>query len=65
MVKRDEDWIRCKKCRHKLGRMVGVWKIDTVFPALEVKCHSCGTLNIIGGQEDDRIGQARDIPERA
>jgi len=49
----DKDrWIRCGQCSHKLGKAVGAWSEKQAMPAIEVKCHSCKTLNyiMIGGQ---------------
>lgn len=60
-ARRDkEGWIRCERCGHKLAKVVGVWEGRNAFPALETKCHSCGTLNYIyiGGQKNDRTRQA-------
>ena len=52
-ARRDKEWLRCERCGHKLGRMVGAWPDTQMMPAVEVKCHSCGTLNyiMIGGTE--------------
>jgi phage FluMu protein Com len=52
----NNNWIRCAECGHKLGRAVGVWSDKQAMPALEIKCHSCGTLNyiMVGGLKDDR-----------
>ena len=52
-AKREGDWLRCAQCGHKLGRIVGRWESTNAFPAIEVKCHSCGKLNyiMIGGQK--------------
>lgn len=47
-ARRDsEKWFRCDKCGHKLGRAVGSWDNRQAMPAIEIKCHSCGTLNYI------------------
>lgn len=43
----DGEWIRCAKCGHKLGKIIGEWADDCGLPAIEHKCHSCGTLNYI------------------
>lgn len=52
-----EGWVRCAQCGHKLCRTVGAWKERMAMPALEIKCHSCKTLNyiMIGGQKNERI----------
>ena len=54
-ARRDKEWIRCQTCGHKLGKMVGVWPDTQAMPAIEIKCHSCGTLNyvMIGGHRKD------------
>jgi phage FluMu protein Com len=51
----NDGWIRCGKCNHKLGRMKGVWPEMQAMPAIEIKCHSCKTLNyiLIGGQKKE------------
>ena len=43
----DGEWARCSKCGHKLGKMVGKWEQYKSMPALEIKCHSCKTINYI------------------
>lgn len=52
----EDGWVRCAKCGHKLGKMVGVWNDKFYMPALEIKCHSCKEINhvMIGGQGSDR-----------
>lgn len=53
-----DRWIRCAECGHKLGKAVGEWGGRNAFPAIEIKCHSCKTLNyiMIGGQGHERSG---------
>ena len=48
-----ERWFRCATCGHKLGKAVGTWNERLAMPALEIKCHSCKTINylMIGGQK--------------
>lgn len=55
IARRDKEWVRCERCGHKLAKVVGVWDGKNAFPALELKCHSCKTLNyiMIGGQKKD------------
>lgn len=55
-ARRDGEWARCQKCGHKLGRLVGAWSEKQAMPAIEIKCHSCGTLNyiMVGGRKDER-----------
>ena len=48
----DKDkWFRCARCRHKLGGAVGAWRDKMAMPAIEIKCHSCKTINylMVGG----------------
>lgn len=51
-------WFRCAKCGHKLGRAVGDWQKTRFMPAIEIKCHSCKSLNYLmvgqktGGRND-------------
>lgn len=40
----ETNWIRCGKCNHKLGRLVGEGMCDP-SPIVEIKCHSCKELN--------------------
>ena len=54
-AKADGEWIRCATCGHKLGRIVGEWGERNVLPAVEIKCHSCKTMNYIPtGKSDDK-----------
>lgn len=57
---RDNEWFRCSKCRHKLGKAVGAWSGFMAMPAVEIKCHSCGTINylMIGGQGEVRRSES-------
>ena len=60
IAKLDDRWFRCGECGHKLGKAVGDWCGKNAFPAIEIKCHSCKSLNyiMIGAQrnstEDNR-----------
>ena len=39
-----DGWVVCSKCGHKLGRV-----IEGQLPkGLEIKCHSCKEINLIG-----------------
>lgn len=42
-----DNWFICERCGHKLGKAVGVWNSRRGMPAIEIKCHSCKTLNYI------------------
>ena len=57
-AKIDKYWVRCSKCGHKL------FKINTEMPMfeilndldrlqIEIKCHSCKTINRVGGENDE------------
>ena len=46
-AKIDNEWIRCWKCGHKLGKRLGDWNERNSFPLIEVKCNSCKSLNLI------------------
>ena len=39
----NDSWVVCYKCGHKLGKMVG----DELPTGIEIKCHSCKTLNLV------------------
>lgn len=41
----ESNWIRCGKCSHKLARIAVVGDGATGV-ALEMKCHSCKTINV-------------------
>lgn len=52
MQKPPDRWIRCKKCGHKLLKIV-----DEGGVHIETKCHSCKAINeikIIGGNDNER-----------
>ncbi len=39
----DGDWVVCCICGHKLGKMAG----DELPTGIEIKCHSCKTVNLV------------------
>lgn len=41
----EKNWIKCGKCGHKLGRVIGAGYCDPA-PIVEIKCHSCKEINI-------------------
>ena len=49
----DGGWIRCGKCGHKLGKIVGSGAGNPAL-ALEIKCHSCKEINLIGQDTDEK-----------
>ena len=42
-AKINGEWVVCGKCGHKLGRVVGSQSPN----GIEIKCHSCKTINIV------------------
>lgn len=38
----ENNWMRCGKCSHKLMKVIG----GGSFPKIEIKCHSCKTINV-------------------
>lgn len=40
-----DNWIRCGTCGHKLGKLKSAGHA-TASAMVEIKCHSCKTLNI-------------------
>lgn len=58
----SDRWIRCAQCGHKLGKAVGEWSNSRSMPAIEVKCHSCKTINyiMVGGNGHERTGSRRE-----
>ena len=39
----DGEWVVCCECGHKLGRAIG----SQLPKGLEIKCHSCKTINVV------------------
>lgn len=39
----DDGWVVCANCGHKLGRIIA----EKQPTGLEIKCHSCKTINIV------------------
>ena len=39
----DGEWVVCANCGHKLGKAVG----DKPPTGIEIKCHSCKTINLV------------------
>lgn len=40
----ENNWIRCGRCGHKLGRASGDG-VNHPAPVVEIKCHSCKEIN--------------------
>ena len=40
-MRKDGEWMRCGKCRHKLFKYTG----EALLQGVEIKCHSCKALN--------------------
>ena len=48
VAKIDNDkWIRCKRCGHKLGRMLEDTGDNKNVFNIEIKCHSCKEINVV------------------
>lgn len=47
IYRNDKEWVRCRKCGHKLFKGAGGWH--------EVKCHSCKEINDVGSEYDKLI----------
>lgn len=41
----SENWVRCKRCGHKMMRVISAGVCDPA-PTVEIKCSSCKTLNV-------------------
>ena len=52
----EDGWILCGKCGHKLARIVCDDKSYTANNGIniEFKCQSCKTINVYGGQKNER-----------
>lgn len=48
------NWIRCKGCGHKLMRVITAKGTETEV-RLEIKCHSCKTLNTINFIKEKKV----------
>ena len=44
----EKGWLRCGKCSHTLGKIM---KYGDMM--IEIKCHSCKTLNVCEGRKND------------
>ena len=42
---RDDEWVRCGNCGHKLFRLTDPKYKKTEKETMEIKCHSCKALN--------------------
>jgi len=52
----NEDWARCGRCGHKLFKIKAEsnereTQIATSILKIEIKCHSCKSINILEGGE--------------
>lgn len=48
---RNNNWMRCVNCGHKLGKIVEQPKDNACV--VEIKCHSCKTINLISIFKED------------
>lgn len=57
LAKIENDWVRCRECGHKLFRVNESSEQDRriAFQVLgmEVKCHSCKTINEVRYSDDE------------
>lgn len=59
IARRDNDWFRCGQCGHKLAQCRRennfAW-MNPIYPIIEIKCHSCRTINLleIKGNKNDK-----------
>lgn len=49
----NDGWIRCVYCGHKLGRIIKYPSKDDCI--VELKCHSCKTINLCYVNKDEKI----------
>lgn len=54
----DNEWVRCRKCKHKLFRITTQMPPKVVGESLqilgiEVKCHSCKEINEVKIYDSD------------
>lgn len=47
----DGEWTRCRKCGSKLGRIVHSSDDNNSCFMIEIKCHSCKTINYISNTQ--------------
>jgi len=45
-----DSWCRCGRCGHKLFKILDK-KVFGELPFIEVKCHSCKEINVVGGEK--------------
>lgn len=52
----EDGWILCGKCGHKLAKVVCDDKSHAANSGIniEFKCQSCKTINVYGGQKNER-----------
>lgn len=50
---KDNEWIVCGKCGHKLGRKIG----EKSPIGIEIKCHSCKTLNVVNRPKNQAVSR--------
>lgn len=55
----DEGWVVCENCGHKLGRAVG----DKPPTGIEIKCHSCKTINLVDKPRKKPVKRQKQVPQ--
>lgn len=53
-TKIKDEWVRCECCGHKLMKVVDL--CDTCGGKLEIKCHSCKSINLIDFGKESKDG---------
>lgn len=48
-IRSNDEWVRCKKCGHKLFRIIN----PEYNAVVEIKCHSCKELNVVRIEKAD------------
>lgn len=49
-IDETREWVRCGKCGHKLFKIDK--NSDNKIDGIEIKCHSCKTVNKVDGREE-------------
>lgn len=55
-TKIKDEWVHCECCGHKLMKVVDL--CDTCGGKLEIKCHSCKSINLIDFGKEYPNGKA-------
>lgn len=55
----DGEWVVCANCKHKLGMAVG----EKPPTGIEIKCHSCKTINLVNKPKKQAVNGGKRIPQ--